>query len=250
MSNVMNMVMGIIGPCRAQISDTVLRDGPAGLRGTPTIGLFGRGGAQIRTEATSIGEVEGVGLLQEDGEAVHEGLQIRDNDRGGAWFRGTSEVVIDESGGAMSRVTENRFSGVLFDEVGRVDVARLEVLNTVSSNLFLPDVPTIGDGVQVIGANTLLMERVSVRGSGRAGLVVDLRGRPADDASLSFTEVEIEAPASAIGAKLQNFEEADVPPEWDRGIMRRGGVTRESDNAAEPLDTVPPGVADFENTLF
>lgn len=195
-----------------------------GVRGWPSYALLLVDGSAT-TERLSITGADGFGIVQVAGESHHDALTLEGTGEAGVWV-GTG-VTLEIGGG--SRLAGTSFAALMAVDAATISVSdtTIEDVRTVRRTVGVRGAIDVGDGIDLVGSVATL-QRVTVTGAGRAGLVID-RGSAFDPSR--FTGVSVSADGSALGAILGDVDrtsELFTPVSvagWDAGITRLGAAT-------------------------
>ena len=221
----------------SRLEDLEVSDVVAGLRGVPSYGVMAVEGHAQTTTGLTIRDGERFGLLALGATGEHTDLAIRDNGDVGIWV---AESTAFEARGA-SVVERNGLGGVVVVDSQNVLLEGLRVAETrtVSRSLGMFGLQTIGDGIQLSGANDAIVLRdVRIEANDRVGLLVDVVP------GLTFERVEVDAAGAAFGALGGSLSAAtgaivvDMPVDWDMGITRSGAAVANDPTALGAFDAV------------
>lgn len=170
---------------------------------------------------------EGYGLLHDGGDARHQGLVAAGNGEAAVWAQ--SEAALELTAGTL---TDNTIGGVVAVSASRLTLRDTTVTDTRTA----PSVDDLfgridlGDGVQLVSTGELTLERLSLTGNGRVGLLIELDGGALAGATID--EVEVDVPAGGLGAILQG---GAAPAGWDDGVIRSAAAAAADAEVTDPL---------------
>lgn len=193
------------------------------------------GQVTVDTQGLSVQENEGFGLVHAGAAgtrplAAHLGLTAINNDKPAVWAQSADALEVSGS------LVGNGSGAVVALDSASLALHDLEVRDTQLIQLVLETTAVpFGDGIQIVGPTPgSSYEDITITNSGRAGLLIDVAGQTLP--ATTFSNVEITAPAMAIGARAQN---GVIPAGWDQGILRTN-TSSTADQAGGPID--PTGV--------
>lgn len=219
----------------------------SGLRGVPSYGVLTTGGHDQSTRRLAVRAGERFGLVSLDGRGDHEDLVVADNGDVGLWVSGSEGF----STGGTSAVEGNGLAGVVVIDSSGVLLEGLRVAATasVTRSVGTFGVQTIGDGVQLVGANEALLRDVTIADNARVGLLADVVP------GLSFENVEVGASGSAFGAlggaasMASGAIVVDTGLAWDTGIVRVGAAVANDPTASGAFDALVEGRPDGADSV-
>lgn len=219
----------------------------SGLRGVPSYGVLTTEGHDQATSRVSVREGERFGLVSLDGRGDHGDLSIDDNGDVGLWVSGSDGFAVTGS----SAVESSGLSGVLIiDSTGvMLDGLRVADTATVTRSVGTFGLQTIGDGVQLVGANEALLRDVTVSGNERVGILADVVP------GLTFENVDVSASGTAFGALGGTASTAsgqitvDTGLAWDTGITRMGAAAANDAAASGAFDALVEGRPDGADSV-
>ncbi len=219
----------------------------SGLRGVPSYGVLTTDGHDQATSRVSVREGERFGLVSLDGRGAHGDLSIHANGDVGLWVSGSDGFSINGS----SAVEANGLAGVVVIDSTGVLLEGLRVADTasVTRSVGAFGMQTIGDGVQLVGANEALLRDVTVTGNARVGILADVVPE------LTFENVEVGATGSAFGAlggaaSMASGEiVVDSALAWDTGITRVGDAVTNDPTASGAFDALVDGRPDGADSV-
>lgn len=186
------------------------------LRGSllaPAFGAVLNGGATVSSQALTIRDGEGPGLLATHASGRHAALEVIGNADVGVWLSGASALSIE--GG---RIADNALAGVVVQGSHDVTLRDLVVERTAWAATIVDGLgrQDIADGIELIDSTDgIVLERVSLRDHPRAGAVLDLHG--GDGSGIELRDVE------ASGEGLGVVTQRGLPRAgWDDGVARDG----------------------------
>jgi len=146
-------------------------------------------------------------------------------EQAGLWVEGgsrltvTSSTLRDNAGAAIAAVGASALR-ITDCEITGTDMAPLPTLGGLASD-------PMGDGIHVAErpgtALEVTLTRVDLAGNERVGLVLDGAG---ESLSLAIEAVEVDAPATALGAVAQRV--SGLPADWDMGVVRVSSAARDA----------------------
>jgi hypothetical protein len=194
------------------------------------------GGASIISTRLNVCDGGGYGMLHDDVAAEHVDPRVEGNRHVGVWVQnGERRFSLT---GALAEIAGNTFAGMVFLEAGDIVLRDAHIHGTRMGSRVLVDAGRleVGDGLQVIGPESMDVLDLRIEDNARAGLLIDLEDGIFDAGWLS--NVQVEAFGEQLGAVAQNGE---LPEGWDAGVSRN--ATAATNDAAfqsvgDPLDTV------------
>ncbi len=219
----------------------------SGLRGVPSYGLLTAGGHDQTTSALTVRDGERFGLVSLDGRGAHDDLDVSGNGDVGLWVSASDAfTVIGESA-----IASNGLAGVVVLDSTGVVLDGLAVTDTasVTRSVGTFGMRTIGDGIQLVGANEALLRDVAIAGNARVGLLADVVPE------LTFENVEVSASGSAFGALGGAASVAsgeivvDTALPWDTGIVRMGAAVTNDPTASGAFDALVEGRPDGADSV-
>ena len=126
----------------------------------------------------------------------------------------------------------------LYVESSELDVDELSVMRTIGLRARVGETEDadIGDGIQLVSASGSL-DRVTLEGNERVGLLVDVSRGDLDD--LSFGRITVSAEAESLGAVAQD-ESGAIRDSWDATVLREGSAETSDAAYVGPLPVVVP----------
>ncbi len=197
----------------------------SGLRGEPSYAVIAAGGAMLSSADLALRDNDRYGLVQLGSSGTHERLIAERQGDAAVWVQDSSLFTLSGEG---TRIADGSFAGVVVIGSSHVHLSDAVVDGVSSSRrpVGLIGAIEVGDGVQVTGSyEDVRLERVSLSGHARAGLVVEI-----GTAMPSFTSVEVDAAGTALGAVAGTPESGtdelvvSAPAGWDTGIVRSGAA--------------------------
>jgi hypothetical protein len=199
--------------CDATFEDLTLGPTLRGLQLQPTAAIMALGSEVTTTRVQLPAGEGGFGALHDGGSALHEDLVAGGHAAGGV---AAQHVMSLELRGGM--LEGNHVVGVLANDVESVVLGGVTIRSTVRAMVSVPPAGMIevGDGLQIVGPTTTIDVGTSTfEGNARVGILTDLGG--GDTSGMSFTDVNVDAPAMAFGCVAQNGTTAAG---WDTGVTR------------------------------
>ncbi|MAQ18058.1 MAG: hypothetical protein CMN30_25075 [Sandaracinus sp.] len=228
---------------RSTLTDVAVSGAVSGLRGVPSYGILATEGHAQTTTRTTVEAGERFGLVSLDGQGTHTDLTVQGNGDVGLWIGGSD--AFDVRG--ASTVAANGVAGVAVLDSTGVTLDGLAVTGTVAVTRPVGSFgsQTIGDGIQLVGANEAVLRGVTLSGNERVGLLVDVVP------GLTFEAVEVSATGDAFGALggAADLATGDIvvgAAAWDTGITRRDAALVNDPTATGGFDALvvaePAGV--------
>jgi len=192
--------------------------------GLPGIGIAASG-STLNVDTLSLHDAPGFGLFATGTESTLTGVSLERMEQAGLWVEGgsrltvTSSTLRDNAGAAIAAVGASALR-ITDCEITGTDMAPLPTLGGLASD-------PMGDGIHVAErpgtALEVTLTRVDLAGNERVGLVLDGAG---ESLSLAIEAVEVDAPATALGAVAQRV--SGLPADWDMGVVRVSSAARDA----------------------
>lgn len=183
-------------------------------------GMVFRDGAEASSDRLVVCDNDGAGALHDGATAAHRGIDASGNADAALWVQRADAFTLE---GAT--LEDNRLAGVVLVETAAATIADSRIDRTREATRIVGDVElSVGDGLQAVlaSAGGLRVERVTLSGNERAGIVLQVADGvvPAS----ATTAVVVEAEGDALGALAQSETAALAPSVWGAGLERRGSA--------------------------
>jgi len=190
-----------------------------GLHLIPAYGAVFADDVTVDTSDLTICDGDAYGAIFAGARARHENLVATGNGNAALWAQGSDmlEVV-----GAGSRLSDNRFAGVVAVDSANVHLSDATVEDTEEVVRVAGEVGTIevGDGIQLVRSTTgVVLSDLTLSGNQRAGILVELGG--GSTSGLSIDGVAASATGDALGVVAQG---GMLESGWDGGVARMGAA--------------------------
>lgn len=186
--------------------DRVLR----GVGLVPAYALALVGGEVATTDLVVTGS-DDVGVLQSEGRAAHDRVDLRDNAYGGLWTQLAAATEV--RGGSLEG---NGLVGVHALDVDELTLDDLAITGTLARTRVVgAGSLEVGDAIQVVRPTRATLGRLTLADSARVGLLAD--GGGGSLAGVSILDSMVSGTGAQLGAIAQN---GDVAAGWDAGLAR------------------------------
>ncbi len=224
----------------ASLTDVEILSTYHGLRDTPAHGAVFTHGAAVTTLRLRISDGADYGVLQEGGTASHTDLLLTGNQTGGLMVGMADKLevqgisVLDDNGAVNALVLGSH--DVTFRNAHLDDAAITPSFLGSDGQLTPVD---LGDGLQLIDDDGVVLDGDTLAGNGRAGIVLGMT----TSAPATFTGVTVTGSGpclGAVGGMLDTTTHRIAPmvpgSGWDTGITRLGDVVSNDAALTHPFD--------------
>lgn len=186
----------------------------------------------------SVDEGEGVGVLVHASTLVGRSLVVRAQSLGGLIAQSAPSLEI-----SGSMLSDNGLVGIGLVDVVDATIRDTDVTTTLlRRSIFGEATPIdVGDGMHILSpTGTITIERSSVVGNTRVGLIVDV-GTAADLSRVRVLTLVADSSEGALGAVAQVGGSVAASGAWDASIERRGAALANDPSAVgTAVDTMGP----------
>lgn len=199
----------------------------------PPYGLVISAGADVETNALTVCDGDGLGLIQSGARGRHLDLVASGNGDSAVWVQQSDSF---EMSGTGTSLTGNKFGGVVIVDSANVSIADAQIDDSQLATRIFGEVGSVqvGDGVQLLrSSNAVVLENVTLRTNQRVGILIDLNG--GSTSGVALTGVTVSGTGEQLGAIAQN---GDVLPGWDSGVTREGDTAQNDSNLTSSLSVV------------
>lgn len=191
-----------------------------GVQPTPSYAGVTVDGALVLSEASTVSDNEGLGLLHQASSVQHTGLQAAGNGDVALWAQQNTDF---ELSGPTTLLQDNGLAGlVIIEPAGPHAVQDAVIRDTRLAPRVLGEVGAIelGDGIEVIAEDMDLVtiEGVRLAGNARIGALLQVRGGAVRDGAL--VDVTVDASDEGYGLAAQSTTALIPSGSWDGDVLR------------------------------
>lgn len=223
----------------ASLTDLTLCGTFEGIQALPAYDAVFAGNADVRSERIELCECDGMGLLQDSSTSSHVDLVVRENRHGGVWVQNSDGF---ELMGNATAFRDNTFAGVVAYQSEGIILQDGEISATRNAGRLFEDLGSVelGDGLHLVRpAGPVLLERLSLAGNDRVGMLLELEG--SEPAELTLTQISVDGSGDQLGAVAQGDTTA-IPENWDADVTRLGNTA--TNDLAPPTLSIVPDIPD------
>lgn len=224
------------------VSEAVIRSTFRGLRGDPSYGLVVTEAESLVAGNLQVSENEQFGLLNFRSSVDYENAVIESNADVGLWIGESDSVRVHGPG---TRISANRFAGVVVSDSSRITVEDAQVAETAVATRFsgLFGELEVGDGLHVSHSyDSIVLRSLRLDGNARTGLSLDLGA--ALDRLPTLEGIVVSAEGESFGAVAGALDDAtsQLQPTtsvvWDLGVTRSGAAIVNDVRPPRTMDAV------------